>query len=152
MVEMFGLVERNGGNRPVGLRFLDQFQFEMAAIRPDLAHVAVVIDILGQEHRSVVSGTERLELFENPEKFRSNLRKVQYSVYHDDRGKHVFVDMLFYEILYPFAEFGQVLLFQGQACRIEMPAEVLQEVGTAFDCIIEVEPVDAPCRPGDKAV
>ena len=152
MVEMLGLVERDCGNGPVWLRLLDQLQLEMASIRPDLAHIAVVIDILCQEDRSAVPRPERLELLEYPEKFRGDLREVQPRVYHNDRREHVLAYILFDEILYPFAELGQVLLLECQTCCIQMASEVLQQVCAALDSIIKVETVDAPCRPGDKAV
>ena len=97
VLEMFRLVEGYCGYRPVWLGFLYQFQFQMASISTDFPCIAVIIYILRKKDRSVVAGSERLELLEYPEEFRSDLRKVQPGVYHNDRGKHFLPYIVFYE-------------------------------------------------------
>ena len=54
--------------------------------------------------------------------------------------------------LYPAGEFRQVFLAQGQSGGVDVSAEVLEQVGTVFYRIIEVEALDAAGRTGHEAV
>lgn len=88
MLEMLRLVESDGGDMVIWLSLLDQLKFQMAGISSHLTSVTVVIYILSHEYRGVVTRTERLELFEDPEKLRRDLLEVKPGINSDHRDQH----------------------------------------------------------------
>ena len=97
MVKVLGQVEGYGGDVMVRLVLLNQFELQMFGLRPsgsvirirhaDFPSITVVIDVFGDEHRGLVSRTERLELLEQTEEFRGDLVEVQVGVNCDNRGE-----------------------------------------------------------------
>ena len=73
VVEEVGHVERYCRDVMVRMRLLDEFEFEMAAFCTDLASHSIVVDILRQEDRSTVAGSERLELLQDTQELRRDL-------------------------------------------------------------------------------
>ena len=89
MVEEISHIECNGRDVMVRMRFLDKFKLEMASLGTDLSSVTVVIYIIGKEHRGIVSRSERLELLQDTEELRSDLREVQSCVNIHYRSLHL---------------------------------------------------------------
>ena len=116
------------------------------------AAVAGVVHVLGKEDRIRIAGAERLELLEDAEEFRGDLREIQPGVDVHDRGEFLLGDIAGDEGVHPPAELFQVLLLHREAGGIHMAAEVLQEVRAALDGGIQVESGDAAGRSGDEPV
>ena len=70
----------------------------------------------------------------------------------DDRRKHLAAYRVADIGIYPLTELLEVLFLERQPCRIDVPAEILEQVGTTFNGAIQVEPLHAPCRASDQAV
>ncbi len=70
MVEEVGHIEGDGGDMVIWMRFLDEFELEMASLSTDLTSHSVVIDVLCKEYRSGIPGAERLELLQDTEELR----------------------------------------------------------------------------------
>ena len=68
---------------------LDEFQLEVSSFCADLTYASVVIYIVCPEDRHAVARSERLELLEDSQEFRSYLRIVQYSIYIYYRSLHL---------------------------------------------------------------
>ena len=134
----------------VRMRLLDELKLEMTAFCTYLTAHSVVIDMVCTEHRSSVSRTEGLELLENTEELRSDLREVQHGVYIDHRGLHFRNYLTRYVFFNPYAEFFQILFLESKSGGIEMSTEILQKVGTAFYRIIQIKAMYAPCRTCDQ--
>ena len=150
--EAGGHVEADGGNLVVGLRFLDEFELEVLAGGANLAAVAVVVDVFGEEDRGLVAGAEGLELLEDAEELRGYLREVEPRVDVDHRGGHLLGHVAADVFFDAAGEFGKVFLLEGQAGGVDVATEVFQEVGLVLDGVVKVEAADAAGRAGDEAV
>ena len=148
MVEERGHIEGYGGDMVVRVRFLDEFELEMASFSTYLASHSVVIYVFGKEYRGAVSRAERLELLQYAQELRRDLREIQDGVDVHHRCLHFRNDAAGYEFLYPFAEERKVFLLQGEAGGIEVASEILKQVRTVFYGIIKIEPMHASCRTG----
>ena len=118
----------------------------------DLAAVATVGDILGKEYRIGVAWTERLELLQETEEFRGDLAELQLGVDVGHRGQHLLGDLSGDELVYPADELLQVALFESQAGRIDVPAEVLKKVSAALDGLVEIETSHTAGGSSDESV
>ena len=136
----------------VGLRFLDQVQFHVHAARPHFAAVAGIVHILRDEYGVAVAGSERLELLQDAEEFRGNLRKIQPGINLRERGQHLRGDLSGDESIDAGGEFRQVLLLEGEARGVHVSAEVFQQVGTALNGLVQVESRHAAGRTGHESV
>ena len=91
-------------------RIINQFQFHMFQVTSHEFTCAKVYHSLGAEYRLVVSGTERIELVERRDKFRSNVRKIYGGVYVYLRAKlrrknvcrNIFLNSIYPMLLFPF--------------------------------------------------
>ena len=116
----------------------------MYAPGADLAGVAVVVDVLREEKGVVVARPEGLELLEYAEEFRGDAREIELGVDRNHGRKHILRDLAVHERIDAAAELGEVLLLEGESGGIYMAAEILEEVGAAFDGSVKVVPaVDA---------
>ena len=88
MVEEISHVERYGRDMMVRMRLLNEFKLEMTAFCSYLTSHSVVIYVFSKEHRRCVSRTERLELLEDTQELRRDLREVQLCIYVYDRSLH----------------------------------------------------------------
>ena len=117
-----------------------------------LTAVSAIRDAFCQENWIAVPGTERLELFQQPEELGSDLAELKLGIDIGHRSQHLISDLLPYELVNPGDEFFQIGLFHGKTGSIDMAAEVLQKVSATLDCLVKVEPSDASGRTGDEAV
>ena len=67
VLEVLGPVERYGRDIAVRLVLLYELQFHVAVAGADQPSVAVVVDILSDEHRRLIAGPKGLELLEYAE-------------------------------------------------------------------------------------
>ena len=121
------MLEGYGRNLVERLLLVDQVQLHVDSTGADLTAVATVGDILGKEYRIGVAWTERLELLQETEEFRGDLAELQLGVDVGHRGQHLLGDLSGDELVYPADELLQVALFESQAGRIDVPAEVLKK-------------------------
>lgn len=110
VVVEFGHVEGDGGDLVERLFLVDEIQFHVDTAGTDLAAVASVRDVLGQEDRVGVAGAERLELLQETEKFRSDLAELQLGVDVGHRGEHLLGDLFGDELVNPAHKLLQIAL------------------------------------------
>ena len=151
MVEIVRHIECYCRYMVVRMRLLDEFELKMSSLSSYFTSHTVIIDVIGTEHRSSITWTERLELLEDTQELRCDLREVQHRIYIDHRCLHLRNYCSRYVLLDSFAEYRQVLLFESKTGSIKVTSEVLQQIGTAFDSIIEVKTMNASCRTGNKS-
>ena len=152
MLEVCRHIEGDGRNLMIWLRFLYQFKFQMLSSGAYLSAVSVVIDILGHENRGTVTRSERLELLQNPEKFRRNLGKIDFRIYLNHRRSHLSRDVGTDVLVNAGCELRKLLFFNRQSRSINMAAEVLQKVRATADGIIQVESAHTAGGTGDETV
>ena len=136
----------------VGLRLLDEVEFEMHAAGAHLAARAGVVDVLRDEDRIVVAGTEGLELLEDAGELGGDLREVELGVHLHDRDQHLGGDLAGDEGIHPAGELLHVLFLEGQAGGVDVATKILQQVGAALDGLVEVEAGDAAGGARDESV
>ena len=152
MLEVGRHIEGDGRNLMVRLRFLYQFKLQMLSSGAHLSAVSVVIDILGQENRGTVTRSERLELLQDSEKFRSYLGKIDFRIYLNYWCSHLSRDVCADVLVNAGCEFRKILFFHRQSRSINMAAEVLQKVRTTADGIIQVKSAHTAGRTGNETV
>ena len=124
---------------------LDEFEFQMPSLSSDLASIAVVVDVLGEEYRCRVLRSERLELLEYAQELRCNLREAYLCVDVHHRHLHLWDNLSRDEFLDSLAERRQVLLPQCHSGGVEVTSKILQKVRATLDGLVEVESRDTPC-------
>ena len=89
MVEEISHVERYGRDMMVRMRLLNEFKLEMTTFCSYLTSHSVIIYIFSKKHRCCVSRTERLELLEDTQELRRDLREVQPCIHIHYRSLHL---------------------------------------------------------------
>lgn len=104
------------------------------------------------EYRCGVAGAERLETVQVAAERRGDVREEEFAVDLHLGLQRYRVDVLFDvgieaagELLDPFGT-------HRESCCVHVPAEVLQQVRTGFDCLIEVEAGHRAGRTRDEPV
>ena len=146
------LLEGDRLNRRVGFLALHQVHAQVLAVGADELRFAVADHAPRDEYRCGVAGAERLETVQVAAERRGDVREEEFAVDLHLGLQRYRVDVLFDvgieaagELLDPFGT-------HRESCCVHVPAEVLQQVRTGFDCLIEVEAGHRAGRTRDEPV
>ena len=132
MVVEFGHIETDSRNLAIRLGLLHQVELEVHSSGAHLAPVTAIVDILSKENRVRIARAKRLELLEDSEKLRGNLREIKLRIKFYDGDHDLRLKIAGDKAVHPPAEFFKVLFLESQAGGIDMAAEILQKVGAAL--------------------
>ena len=117
---------------------VDQFELDMLLLATHYLRGAVVVHITCAEQWLGVVGTMRGKLLQVVVQFLGDLLEVDHGI--DIEGSLCLfgLDMFHHVLLETAAELGDILDLHGETDGIGMAAEVLQQVATTLDGIVEI--------------
>ena len=124
---------------------VDEFQFDMLLMTPHHLRGTEVIDITGQEQGLGILRTMRCQATQLVMQFLGDILEVYLLVDVEGRQSLLWQDMSADILLEAAAELRDILLFECQADGIGVSSEILQDVTTALDGVIDIEAGNTTC-------
>ena len=112
----------------------------------------VAADSVGDEDRRGVSRSEGLKFVQLATEIGRDLAELQLGIDLDLRNQHLGLDMLLDVGIESTCELLDIFGFHCQSCGVHMTSEVLQQIGTRFNRLIEVEARHTTRRTRSKTV
>jgi len=145
------LAKGNAVHHSAALR-INQLKFDVLLVASDDLAGSVVIHLLCAEEWLIVVrpvGGKSLEVRDDSAIDVPEVDKGVDAQYGVDL---LWLNVLLHIVFEAVSELRDILCGQTEACCICVASEVFEQVGTAFYCLIDVEPRYASCRAGGHAV